>query len=38
MIEDLKERGIDISDEEELEKGMREYNEESEIVKKSQKL
>ena len=31
MIEDLKERGIDISDEEELEKRMREYNEESEI-------
>ena len=30
MIEDLKDRGIDISDEEELEKRMREYNEESE--------
>ena len=30
MIEDLKDRGIDISDEEELEKRLREYNEESE--------
>ncbi len=30
MIEDLKDRGIDISDEEELEKRMKEYNEESE--------
>ena len=30
MIEDLKDRGIDISDEEELERRMKEYNEESE--------
>ena len=30
MIEDLRDKGIDIDDEEELEKRMREYNEESE--------
>ena len=30
MIEDLKDKGIDIDDEEELERRMREYNEESE--------
>ena len=38
MIEDLKDRGIDISDEEELEKRMREYNEESEKEEEEQKV
>ena len=37
MIEDLKDRGIDISDEEELEKRMREYNEEIEMEDEEEK-
>ena len=38
MIEDLKDKGIDISDEEELEKRMREYNEEFEIEEEQKEI